>query len=80
MPAKAPGRWWSILDDEDPITLEPLSLLRCPPFELSIHDEGTSTARRHLFDGHVLAEYIVSQVVLRSSRKQFGLVLELGES
>ncbi len=64
MPAKV--RWWATLDDEDPITLEPLSLLKCPPFELSLHEAGNSSARRHLFDGHVLAEYIVSQVLVRS--------------
>ena len=54
-------RWWAAIEEEDPITLEPLSKLKFPPFELLYNDPRTGTARRHLFDGHVLAVYIVSQ-------------------
>ena len=49
---------------QDPITLEPLSSLPVPPFELLPSNKGglrgEAGRTRHLFDGHVLAEYIVS--------------------
>ena len=49
---------------QDPITLEPLSSLPVPPFELLPNNKGGPRGEagrtRHLFDGHVLAEYIVS--------------------
>ena len=58
------ARWWENLEDEDPITLEPISSLQCPPFELTSDEDSNSTQdkRRFLFDAHVFAEYIVSQV------------------
>ena len=45
--------WWSSLDDECPITLEPLKELSYPPFSL----------HHHYFDGVALASYIVSRGV-----------------
>lgn len=48
---KPPALWWEQLDDECPITLEPLSSLPYPPFQL-----GPS-----LFDGVALASYVVSR-------------------
>ena len=64
MSKKSKERWWADVEEEDPITLEPLSSLQCPPFEIEIPGESESTrgSRGHLFDGHVLAEYVVSQV------------------
>ena len=44
------------IEDTDPITLEPLSKLEVPPFGLRVED-GSHT---HLFDGRVLAMYLVS--------------------
>ena len=49
-------RWWHSIEDTDPITLEPLSKLEVPPFGLRVED-GSHT---HLFDGRVLAMYLVS--------------------
>ena len=49
-------RWWHSIDDTDPITLEPLNKLEVPPFGLRVED-GSHT---HLFDGRVLAMYLVS--------------------
>lgn len=43
-------KWWKKNGDVDPISLEPLSELEYPPFE----------CRKHLFDGQVLAFYLVS--------------------
>ncbi|KAJ8606327.1 hypothetical protein CTAYLR_010376 [Chrysophaeum taylorii] len=43
-------RWWRKLDDVDPITLEPISQLRCAPFKLG----------SHYFDGKALAAYVVA--------------------
>uniref|UniRef100_A0A7S3JUB5 ZNF598/HEL2 PAH domain-containing protein n=1 Tax=Aureoumbra lagunensis TaxID=44058 RepID=A0A7S3JUB5_9STRA len=43
-------KWWQKLSDIDPISLEPLSELEYPPFELSTH----------YFDGRILAFYLVS--------------------
>lgn len=52
----ANGRyWWRTLTDSDPITLEPLKRLRYPPFELRA-SETVAT----LFDGRVLATYLIS--------------------
>ena len=51
----ADGAWWRELDDEDPITLEPLRELPYPPFQLD--SEGVT----HFFDGAVLAQYMMSQ-------------------
>lgn len=47
-----PALWWETLDEECPITLEPLSSLPYPPFSLG----GSS-----LFDGVALASYMVSR-------------------
>jgi hypothetical protein len=41
-----------------------------------LQEAGASSARRHLFDGHVLAEYIVSQVgrcLLNTQRKSLAV-------
>jgi hypothetical protein len=59
------AKWWVTLDDEDPITLEPLSKLKYPPFELYYNEQGKDSSRRHLFDGHVLAVYVVSQAIIQ---------------
>jgi hypothetical protein len=56
-----PG-WWKSLssDDECPITLEPLSLLPHPPFELYSTATGGGDSISYYFDGYALASYIVS--------------------
>ena len=49
-------RWWASMTDEiDPISLEPLSELKYPPFEI-VGDDG----HKHYFDGQCLASYMVS--------------------
>lgn len=48
------GRWWSTLDVEDPITLEPISSLSHPPFELRASADA-STAASDWFDSRMLA-------------------------
>ena len=54
---KSPGtkKWWRALDDDDPISLEPLRQLSYEPFEL-IADESVT----YYFDGRVLASYLIS--------------------
>ena len=49
-PKKKKDKWWRTSTEVDPISLEPLSELDYPPFELG----------PHLFDGRVLAFYLVS--------------------
>jgi len=51
--------WWSTLTEECPITLEPLSSLKYPPYALV----DTIDGKRHetYFDGLALATYIISQ-------------------
>ena len=64
-------RWWKTSTACDPITLEPLSELEHPPFELAraeTETTATTTEKRkeprvdvdaaHLFDAAVLAEYV----------------------
>ena len=64
-------RWWKTSTACDPITLEPLSELEHPPFELAraeAETTATTTEKRkeprtdvdaaHLFDAAVLAEYV----------------------
>ena len=48
--------WWRSLTEDDPITLEPISELPVPPFELHADD----TEVTHYFDGSVLAKYMLS--------------------
>jgi hypothetical protein len=77
-PASTPSKgWWGKSEEMDPITMEPISHLRYPPFELHADSGGTRQERKpgsagdgddsggsnevvHLFDGKVLAQYIVS--------------------
>ena len=56
----ATDNWWTTLlpDTLDPITLEPLSALACPPFELKADVSSSSTS--DWFDGRALALYLVS--------------------
>jgi len=55
------GGWWRNLDDDDPISLEPLSSLPYPPFELANRPQpGSARVSVHYFDGQVLAYYLVS--------------------
>jgi len=51
--------WWTNLTEECPITLEPLSTLKYPPYALV----DTIDGKRHetYFDGLALATYIISQ-------------------
>jgi len=51
--------WWTNLTEECPITLEPLSSLKYPPYALV----DTIDGKRHetYFDGLALATYIISQ-------------------
>ena len=62
------SRWWSILTDECPITLEPLSTLPYPPFRLGgggssgDHDgSNNASATCMYFDGLALPSYCVSR-------------------
>ena len=54
-PDKSRPNWWRRLTEVDPISLEKLSDLRFPPFEL-----GTDEAHETYFDGRMLANYLVS--------------------
>ena len=54
--SKQPSLWWESLNEECPITLEPLSALPYPPFTLS----------HHYFDGVALASYIVSRGIFQN--------------
>ena len=49
------------LTENDPISLEPLSELGYPPFELSSEDSEGNIVK-HLFDGQVLGYYLVSRL------------------
>ena len=60
------AKWWHDLEDDDPITLEPLRTLSYEPFELR-PDKATyksalapGNTRKYYFDGKVLAEYLIS--------------------
>jgi hypothetical protein len=50
--------WWALLDHVDPISLEPLSALQYPPFELKAAADTTSSS--DFFDGRTLAMWLVS--------------------
>jgi hypothetical protein len=52
---KKGGAWWRSLQDDDPISLEPLNRLRYPPFDLKANDEVTVW-----FDPRMLGNYLVS--------------------
>ena len=52
--------WWRTVDELDPISLEPISELKYPPFELRLDAES---GRGHLFDGRLLALYFVASGV-----------------
>ena len=63
-------KWWSVLSDECPITLEPLSELPYPPFILYSDNSGRNkkssatapkTGSQYFFDGLALATYVISQ-------------------
>lgn len=49
-------KWWHRLRDADPITLNPLSSLRIPPFSLKVEDSEVI----HYFDSQALANYLLS--------------------
>lgn len=53
---KPTKNWWSSLKDVDPITLQPLSQLSCPPFELRVDESDV----KHRFDASSLAVYLLS--------------------
>ena len=53
-PVRRPKHWWKDLTEDDPITLEPISELPIPPFELK--QENIT----HYFDAPVLAKYMLS--------------------
>ncbi|KAL3776683.1 hypothetical protein ACHAWO_003096 [Cyclotella atomus] len=61
------SNWWSILSDECPITLEPLSELPYPPFILYSDNNSDKTSAapktgsQYFFDGLALATYVISQ-------------------
>ena len=58
---KRQKKWWKSLTDSDPITMEPLSSMKYPPFELKVEStEADRPTVSHYFDGKVLAHYIVS--------------------
>lgn len=56
--------WWhSLTDFDDPISLEPISQLQYPPFEIQSDSGDASASGRsaiNYFDGNILASYIVS--------------------
>lgn len=52
--------WWRKLDEDDPISLEPLRELPYPPFELTFQTSTLIKPAANYFDGKVLAYYIVS--------------------
>ena len=56
------ARWWttSLATLEDPISLEPLRKLRYPPFKLPTDPSLAHTTDSDWFDGHILANYLVS--------------------
>lgn len=58
-----PKAWWHELDDVDPISLEPLSELEYPPFELPAQLDGARAdagEQNRWFDGRMLGSYLVS--------------------
>ena len=55
-PRRDTPQWWKQLVDCDPISLEPLSELPCPPFALG----GGEAGAEHLFDPACLADYLTS--------------------
>jgi hypothetical protein len=58
-----PKAWWHELDEVDPISLEPLSELEYPPFELRARLDGVRAAPgepNRWFDGRMLGSYLVS--------------------
>ena len=63
---KRPDFWWRESVDVDPISLEPLSDLEYAPFELG----------PHLFDGRVLAFYVVSTGTFLNPMSRDALGLE----
>jgi hypothetical protein len=52
--------WWRKLQLDDPISLEPLSELEYPPFRLKLKASSVGGNDEHLFDGQVLAYFLVS--------------------
>eukprot|EP00928_Gymnodinium_smaydae_P089228 TRINITY_DN73217_c0_g1_i1.p1 TRINITY_DN73217_c0_g1~~TRINITY_DN73217_c0_g1_i1.p1 ORF type:complete len:466 (+),score=124.11 TRINITY_DN73217_c0_g1_i1:70-1467(+) len=52
--------WWRKLEDDDPITLEPLAHLDIPPFGLK------SASAMHYFDAVALASYITRRAVFEN--------------
>jgi hypothetical protein len=62
-PCRTDKSWWRSLTDCDPISLEPLSELAYPPFELANDENGRALVQ---FDGQVLANYIVSTGVFEN--------------
>ncbi len=55
--------WWHELDEVDPISLEPLSELEYPPFEMRARLDGVRAAPgepNRWFDGRMLGSYLVS--------------------
>jgi hypothetical protein len=52
--------WWRRLELDDPISLEPLNELDYPPFRLKLKGGSVGGKDEHLFDGQVLAYFLVS--------------------
>jgi hypothetical protein len=73
---KGPG-WWKSLssDDECPITLEPLSSLPHPPFEL-YSTGGAGSSISYYFDGYALASYIVSRAIFQNPLTRQALTMD----
>eukprot|EP01052_Picozoa_sp_SAG31_P009199 SAG31_NODE_479_length_15133_cov_39.816283_2_plen_486_part_00 len=51
-------RWWRVLTDTDPISLEPLRKLKAPPFDLPADKPGGTVAT--YFDSRILASYLIA--------------------
>ena len=54
--------WWNSLEQEDPITLEPLGSLAYPPFALYHRSQGGIS----YFDGMALASFIVARGIFQN--------------
>ena len=63
---KKKDKWWRTSTEVDPISLEPLAELDYPPFELG----------PHLFDGRVLAFYLVSTGTFLSPMNREALTMD----
>ena len=60
------GKWWHSLEDDDPISLEPLADLLYAPFAVEEGGGEEAGGKEFLFDGKILALYIMSTGVFEN--------------